>query len=162
MVDIPCDPTQIDHTALPWTFLDEAAHPERIVEGAIVITGDAEDPVFARVASLTERPTGVKVHLEILPGEPLEQADAMRRTHLLSAWEHNRSWLAGWLAQWSARAHLPRFWALDLGDRRGAHPRGDRRFGTRRSIPKHSSASSGAAMEGAVGATGSEAAHASR
>ncbi len=56
-VDIPCDPTQIDHTGLPWTFLDEAAHPDRIVEGAIVITGDAEDPVFARVASLTERPT---------------------------------------------------------------------------------------------------------
>jgi hypothetical protein len=59
--------------------------PERIVEGAIVITGDAEDPVFARVASLTERPTGVKVHLEILPGDPLEYAEAMRRTHLLSA-----------------------------------------------------------------------------
>ena len=32
-VDIPCDPTQIDHTGLPWTFLDEAAHPDRIVEG---------------------------------------------------------------------------------------------------------------------------------
>ncbi len=49
-VDIPCDPTQIDDTGLPWTFLDEAAHPDRIVEGAIVITGDAEDPVFGRVA----------------------------------------------------------------------------------------------------------------
>ena len=84
-VDIPCDPTQIDHTCLPWTFLDEAAHPDRIVPGAIVITGDADDPVFARVASLTERSTGVKVHLEILPGDPLEYAEAMRRTHLLSA-----------------------------------------------------------------------------
>jgi hypothetical protein len=38
-VDIPCDPTQIDQTGVPWTFLDEAAHPERIVEGPIVITG---------------------------------------------------------------------------------------------------------------------------
>ena len=55
-VDIPCDPTQIDHTGLPLTFLDEAARPDRIVEGAIVITGDAEDPVFARVASLTDGP----------------------------------------------------------------------------------------------------------
>jgi hypothetical protein len=71
-VDIPCDPTQIDHTGLPWTFLDEAARPDRIVEGAVVITGGAEDPVFARVASLTERPTGVKVRLEILPGDPLD------------------------------------------------------------------------------------------
>ena len=92
-VDIPCDPTQIDHIGLPWTFLDEAAHPERIVEGAIVITGDAEDPVFARVASLTERPTGVKVLLEILPGGPLKWADAMGQTHLLSGWERDRPWL---------------------------------------------------------------------
>ena len=84
-VDIPCDPTQIDHTGMPWTFLDEAAHPDRILQGAIVVTRDAEDPVFARVASLTERPTGVKVHLEILPGDPLEYVEAMRRTHLLTA-----------------------------------------------------------------------------
>ena len=84
-VDIPCDPTQIDHTGMPWTFLDEAAHPDRILQGAIVVTGDAEDPAFARVASLTERPTGAKVHLEILPGDPLEYVEAMRRTHLLTA-----------------------------------------------------------------------------
>jgi len=84
-VDIPCDPTQIDDTGLPWAFLDEAAHPDRIVEGAIVVTGDAEDPVFPRVASLTERPAGVKVHLEILPGDPLEYVEAMRRSHLLTA-----------------------------------------------------------------------------
>ena len=75
-VDIPCDPTQIDQTGLPWTFLDEAAHPDRIVEGALVITGDAEDPVFGRVASLTERPSGTKVHLEILHGDPRERAEA--------------------------------------------------------------------------------------
>lgn len=84
-VDIPCDPTQIDHTGMPWTFLDEAAHPERIQEDAIIVTGDADDPVFARVASLTKRPTGVKVHLEILPGDPLEYVEAMRRSHLLTA-----------------------------------------------------------------------------
>jgi hypothetical protein len=84
-VDMPCDPTQIDQTGVPWTFLDEAAHPERIVEGAIVITGDADDPVFARVATLAERPSGTKVHLEILPGDPLEYVEAMRRSHLLGA-----------------------------------------------------------------------------
>ena len=84
-VDIPCDPTQIDHTGLPWAFLDEAAHSDWIVQGAIVITGDAEDPVFARVASVAERATGVKVHLEILPGDPFEYVEAMRRTHMLSA-----------------------------------------------------------------------------
>jgi hypothetical protein len=82
-VDILCDPTQFDRTALPWAFLDEAARPERIVEGAIIVTGDAEDPVFARVAALTERPSGTKVHLEILPGDPLDYVEAVRRSHLL-------------------------------------------------------------------------------
>ena len=46
-IDIPCDPTQIDDTGLPWTFLDEATQPERIVVGATVVTGDEGDPVFA-------------------------------------------------------------------------------------------------------------------
>ena len=84
-VDIPCDPTQIDDTGMPWAFLDEAARPERIVEGAIVVTGDPDDAVFARVASLTERPSGIKVHLEILPGDPLDYVAAMRRSRLLIA-----------------------------------------------------------------------------
>ena len=84
-VDIPCDPTQIDHTGHPWAFLDEARDPLRIIEGAIVVTGDAEDPVLARVLSLTAREIGVKVHLEILPGDPLDYAEAMRRAHLLTA-----------------------------------------------------------------------------
>ncbi len=70
---------------MPWTILAEAAHPERILEGAIIVTGDAEDPAFARVASLTERPSSLQVHLEILQGDPLEYVEAMRRSHLLTA-----------------------------------------------------------------------------
>ena len=69
----------------PWAFFDEAKHPDRITTGAIVITGDKEDPVFARVRSRTHRPSGTKVHLEILPGDPLDYLDAMRRTRLLTA-----------------------------------------------------------------------------
>ena len=84
-VDILCDPTQICDTGMPWTFLDESAHPDRILHGAIVVTGDSEDPVFARVGMLTERPTGVKVHREVLPGDPLEHVEALRRSHLLTA-----------------------------------------------------------------------------
>lgn len=84
-LDLPCDPTQIDETGHPWAYFDEAKHPDRITTGAIVITGDPEDPVFARVRSLTDRPNGTKVHLEILPGDPLDYLDAMRRTHLLTA-----------------------------------------------------------------------------
>ena len=66
-IDIPCDPTQIDQTGLPWAFLDESDYPERIVEGSIVITGDADDPVLARVVSLTERPSGTKVTWSFCP-----------------------------------------------------------------------------------------------
>ena len=46
--------------------------PERIVAGAIVITGDADDPVLARVVSLTERPSGTRVQLELPPNGSVE------------------------------------------------------------------------------------------
>ena len=84
-VDIPCDVQQEDETGYVWAFLDEARDPSRIAEGAIVVSGDEVDPVFARVVSLTARPGGTKVHLEILPGDPLEYVDALRRAHLLTA-----------------------------------------------------------------------------
>ena len=68
----------------PWAFLDEAKHPDRIAAGAIVITGDAQDSVFAGVRSLTTKSNGTRVHLEILPGDPLDYIDAMRRSRLLT------------------------------------------------------------------------------
>lgn len=60
VIDLPCDVQQVDGT------------------------GDSVDPVLARVVSLTDRPTGVKVHLEILPGEPSDYAEALGRSHLLT------------------------------------------------------------------------------
>ena len=84
VVDIPCDVQQVDGTGFVWAFLDEARDPRWITAGAIVVTGDAADPVLARVVSLTDRPSGVKVHLEILSGEPTDYADALGRSHLLT------------------------------------------------------------------------------
>ena len=84
-VDIPCDVQQEDETEYVWAFLDEARDPSTMAEGAIVVSSDEADLVFARVVSLTARPGGTKVHLEILPGDPVEYADALRRAHLLSA-----------------------------------------------------------------------------
>lgn len=84
-VDIPCDVQQVDDTGFVWAFLDEARDPARIATGAIVVTGDEDDPVLARVVSLTERPSGTKVHLDLLPGDPTEYAEALTRAHLLSA-----------------------------------------------------------------------------
>lgn len=82
-IDIPCDVQQVDQTGYVWTFLDEAHDPSLILEGAIVVAADEVDPVLARVVSLTRRPNGTIVHLEILPGDPAEYADALSRAHLL-------------------------------------------------------------------------------
>jgi hypothetical protein len=82
--DIPCDPQQLEELAVPFALLSEARDPERIVVGAIVITVDDEDPVFARVHAITGDGRQV-VHLELLPGDPLDYANALRRSHLLSA-----------------------------------------------------------------------------
>ena len=71
---------------MPFALLSEARDPERIVVGAIVITADDEDPVFARVHAITESGDGMRVvHLELLPDDPLDYADALRRSHLLTA-----------------------------------------------------------------------------
>ncbi len=84
-VDIPCDLQQEDETGYEWAFLDEAHNPFRIAKEAIAVSGDEVDPVFARVVSLSARPGGTRVHLEILPGDPLEYADALRCAHPLYA-----------------------------------------------------------------------------
>lgn len=85
LVDIPCDVQQVDETGFVWAFLEEARNPSLITEGAIVIVADEVDPVVARVVSLTPEARGTVVRLEILPGEPLEYADALARARLLSA-----------------------------------------------------------------------------
>ncbi len=83
LVDIPCDVQRVDGTGFVWTFLDEAVKPSHISVGAIVATGDQVDPVLARVVALSERPGGITVHLELLPGEPFEYAAALERARLL-------------------------------------------------------------------------------
>jgi hypothetical protein len=85
VVDIPCDVQQVDGTGFVWTFLDEARDSAPITVDAIVVTGDEVDPVLARVVSLTERPSGVKVDLELLPGDPADYAAALARAHRLTA-----------------------------------------------------------------------------
>jgi hypothetical protein len=55
-IDIPCDVQDEDELGMPYALLTEAARdPSRIVPGAIVITADEEDPVCARVHSLTQQ-----------------------------------------------------------------------------------------------------------
>ncbi len=82
-VDIPCDVQDEDELGMPYALLSEARDPSRIVPGAIVSTADDEDPVLARVHSLTRQGDLTVVHLELLPGDPLDYAEALKRAHLL-------------------------------------------------------------------------------
>ena len=38
-IELPIDFNTMDDTGLPWTFLDEAVDPSRIVPGAHVVAG---------------------------------------------------------------------------------------------------------------------------
>lgn len=84
-IDIPCDVHQVDATGFVWTFLNHARDPAVVTPGAIVISADEEDPVLARVVNVVPEASGTIVHLDILPGDPLEYAEALSRVHLLSA-----------------------------------------------------------------------------
>ncbi|MGY2004245.1 hypothetical protein [Blastococcus sp. SYSU DS1024] len=63
-VDLPLDVQGIDETGLPWAFLDEAADPSVIVPGAVVVVGDAEEPMLGRVADVTGPDR--RVHVDVL------------------------------------------------------------------------------------------------
>jgi hypothetical protein len=64
-IDIGIDWNEEDDTGLPWTFVREARHPERIVPGAIVLAGD---PDALAVAEVVDRDDDGVVHLRQLPG----------------------------------------------------------------------------------------------
>ena len=82
-VDIPFDVQDEDELGMPYALLTEARDPNRIVPGAIVVTADDEDPVLARVHTLAKQGELTIVHLELLPGDPRDYEDALRRSHLL-------------------------------------------------------------------------------
>ena len=83
-LDIPCDVQGRDHEGHLWAFLDEAAHPEVVTPGALVVTGDEQDPVVARVLEVVERPGGRKVVMELL-GDAEELLTALTRARVAAA-----------------------------------------------------------------------------
>jgi hypothetical protein len=84
-VDLPADVQQYDETGYIWTLREDARDPSLVVEGAILVAGDSEDPFLARVVDVLSAGAVTKVHLEILPGDPTDYVAALRRAHLLSA-----------------------------------------------------------------------------
>ena len=79
-IDITADINSEDQTGYVWTFLDEARDPSLIVPGAVVITGDPDNPAVAVVVDLVKHPNGTIVHLDILPGAVEDYVALARRT----------------------------------------------------------------------------------
>ena len=74
-LDIEIDWNEEDDTGLPWTFVDRAAVPSKIVPGAYVVAGRGTALAVAEVVDVDD--DGV-VHLRPLPGP------VAAHTHLLS------------------------------------------------------------------------------
>lgn len=83
VVTLPADVQQVDQTGYVWTFLDEAAEPERVTVGALIVAGDAVEPFLARVVGIVDGPGGRSVvHLDVV-GVPDQAIDELRHAHLL-------------------------------------------------------------------------------
>lgn len=66
-VQLLADVHQIDATGHVWTFLDEAAAPDDIEIGALIVAGDDDSPFEARVVDIVTGSSGRQiVHLRIL------------------------------------------------------------------------------------------------
>jgi len=70
-IDLPIDLQTMDETGLPWTFLDEAADPSRIVPGAHVVAGSGSVRAVVVVVDVTEE--GI-VHVCDVPGSVEDNA----------------------------------------------------------------------------------------
>ena len=83
VVTLAADVQQIDQTGFVWAFLDEAAAPDRVVESALIVAGDSEEPFLARVVDIGDGPMGRSiVHLDVV-GVPDQAIDELRHAHLL-------------------------------------------------------------------------------
>ena len=59
-LDLIVDLNTMDDSGLPWAFLDEAPHPERIVPGSYVVAGSGAARAVARVIDVEDGIVRVK------------------------------------------------------------------------------------------------------
>lgn len=87
-LDLPVDLNTIDDTGLPWTFLDEALHPERVVPGAHIVVGEGSGEHSVRavavVVDIVDESTGRIVHVMPLPGAVADHAHLLNHTQSAS------------------------------------------------------------------------------
>ena len=68
-IDIEVDWNTMDDTGLPWTFVDQAVDPKKIIPGSYVVAGRGTAVAVAEVVDVDD--DGV-VHLRALPGKVKE------------------------------------------------------------------------------------------
>lgn len=82
-VTLPADVNQVDETGFVWSFLDDAAEPDRVRPGALIVAGDPVEPFLARVVDIIKGPSGLSiVHLDVV-GVPEDAIDELRHARLL-------------------------------------------------------------------------------
>lgn len=79
-IDLPVDLNTMDDTGLPWSFLDESPHPERIVPGAYVVVGEGEATAVAKVVDVE----GGIVHVLPLRGSVTANAHRLQPPFIAS------------------------------------------------------------------------------
>jgi hypothetical protein len=79
-VDLPVDLNTMDETGLPWAFLDQAVHPERLVPGAHVVVGSGSVRAVAQVVDVED---GI-VHVRPLRGSVAANAHLLGEDRLAS------------------------------------------------------------------------------
>lgn len=75
-IDIDVDRNTMDDTGLPWTFVDEAADPSKIVPGTFVVAGRGTAVAVAEVVDVGD--DGV-VHVRDVGGTVKENLHLVRR-----------------------------------------------------------------------------------
>ncbi len=63
-VDLVVDLNTMDETGLPWAFLEEAPHPDRVLPGAYVVAGSGAARAVALVVDIVD---GI-VHVQPMRG----------------------------------------------------------------------------------------------
>lgn len=67
VVALPADVNQVDETGYLWAFLSEAAQPDRVRPGALIVAGDPVEPFLARVVEVVDGPEeDAIVHLAVV------------------------------------------------------------------------------------------------
>ncbi|MDY7105911.1 MAG: hypothetical protein S0880_32395 [Actinomycetota bacterium] len=84
-VTLPADVNQVDDTGFVWAFLSDAAEPERVRPGAIIVAGDPVEPFLARVIDVVAGPGDESImHLDVL-GALDQTIEELRHAGLLPA-----------------------------------------------------------------------------